>query len=123
MDILLLTRASVKLCLDLFMIFKFKVLFAYFAKLKYKWQGYSQSNLGVILCTYILMFLNGMLSAFGICHALYLVSFTQDQPQVLIPLRIMIRPFSYTIIFLTLCGLLYLFHHLGLKHRSKSQAP
>jgi len=37
-------------------------------------------------------------------------------------LRIILRPISWTIIFLTLCGILYLFDHLGRKQRIHHEA-
>ena len=112
-------RASVKLPLDLYMMFSFLMTFWYLVgKRKGPLTRYNRAVIVATLFLLSLVFVNALISA--VCYTMYNLSFYQGEPQVLLVLRVSVQPVSQTLNMVNALGLLYLFYCQGSKVHERS---
>lgn len=107
-------RASVKLPLDLYMMYSFLMAFWFLVEKRgQQLTRYNKTVIGATLFLLFLAFVNALISA--VCYTMYNLSFLQGYPQTLLVLRIFVQPVSQTLNMLNALGLLYLFFCQGRK--------
>lgn len=124
-DALLITVCALKLLADAYVMRRFLLSLGFFIRKKAELQRgvLTPYNKRVVIAILTLFAFQVVISIDNILlWTLTQLSYFQGQAQLQFVLRIFIQPVSYTMIFLTCLGCLYLFHYQGMKER-KAEAP